>query len=121
MRIRILCLMGLATLMAGTLAAQDIAATWQGTFNLDSDARRMVLDVAKNDKGGWDVPAFHVEFVHDDLHVDSLVLNGADLKFSQRSSVWQCREWRCTALRTGVASSSPRCRMSQSKKYACFC
>jgi len=82
MRIRILCLMGLATLMAGTLAAQDIAATWQGTFNLDSDARRMVLDVAKNDKGGWDVPAFHVEFVHDDLHVDSLVLNGADLKFS---------------------------------------
>jgi len=82
MRIRIFSVLCLAMLLAGTLMAQDIAGTWQGTFHLDSDARRMVLQIAKNDKGAWAVPDFHVEFVHDDLHVDSVVLNGSDLKFS---------------------------------------
>ena len=68
-----------AMLMAAPLVAQDIAATWQGTFNLDSDARRMVLQIAKNNQGGWEVPEFHVEFVHDDLRVipvEHLVVGG---------------------------------------------
>jgi len=86
MRVRTFSLITAAMLMVAPLAAQDIAATWQGTFNLDSDARRMVLQIAKNSQGGWEIPEFHVEFVHDDLHVDSVALNGLNLKFSVAGS-----------------------------------
>jgi squalene-hopene/tetraprenyl-beta-curcumene cyclase len=79
---RIISVIATSVLLASPLVAQDIAATWQGTFNLDSDARRMVLQIAKNSRGGWEAPAFYVEFVHDDLHVDSVVLNGSDLRFT---------------------------------------
>ena len=82
MRMRTFSAIATAMLLAGPLVAQDIAGTWQGDFNLDSDARRMVLQIAKKDQGGWAAPAFYVEFVHDDLHVDSVVLNGSDLKFT---------------------------------------
>jgi len=80
MRMRVFSVIAVAGLLVGPLAAQDIAATWQGTFNLDSDARRMVLQIAKNNQGVWEAPGFYVEFFHDDLHVDSVVLNGSDLR-----------------------------------------
>ena len=82
MRMRIVSVIATSVLLASPLVAQDIAATWQGTFNLDSDARRMVVQIAKNSRGGWEAPAFYVEFVHDDLHIDSVVLNDSDLKFT---------------------------------------
>jgi len=82
MRMRTFSLITVAVLSASPMVAQDIADTWQGTFNVDSDARRMVLQIAKNDRGGWEAPGFYVEFLHDDLHVDSVVLNGSDLKLT---------------------------------------
>jgi squalene-hopene/tetraprenyl-beta-curcumene cyclase len=68
--------------MAGALHAQDLAATWQGIYKTDSDQHRLVLQIAKNDKGNWEASGFFIEFVHDDLHVDSLLVNGSDLRFT---------------------------------------
>ena len=82
MRRRIFHVSALGMLLACTLHAQDLASTWQGTLKSDSDQRRLQLQIAKSDKGVWEATALNIEFVHDDLHVDSLVLNGSDLKFT---------------------------------------
>ena len=58
MRMRIVSVIATSVLLASPLVAQDIAATWQGTFNLDSDARRMVVQIAKNSRGGWKLRRF---------------------------------------------------------------
>jgi squalene-hopene/tetraprenyl-beta-curcumene cyclase len=82
MRRRIFHVSALGMLLACTLHAQDLASTWQGTLKSDLDQRRLQLQIAKSDKGVWEATALNIEFVHDDLHVDSLVLNGSDLKFT---------------------------------------
>jgi squalene-hopene/tetraprenyl-beta-curcumene cyclase len=71
-----------AMLLSGALHAQDLAATWQGTFKTDSDQHRLVLQIAKSEKGNWEAAGFFIEFVRDDLHVDSLIANGSDLRFT---------------------------------------
>jgi squalene-hopene/tetraprenyl-beta-curcumene cyclase len=82
MKRRILLLCAFPLMLAGIVRAQDLAATWQGTFQSESDAHRAVLQIAKNDGGGWQATAFYIEFVHDDLHVDSLLLSGSNLKLT---------------------------------------
>ncbi len=79
MRSRILQLCVFSLLLAGVVRAQDLASTWQGMFRSGSEQRRAVVQIAKNAAGGWQATAFYIEFVHDDLRVDSLILNGSDL------------------------------------------
>ena len=65
-------------LMAGPLSAQKMSVSWQGTFATDGEKHRAVLQMEKTAGGGWKAGAFYIEFFHDDIHIDSLVLNGAN-------------------------------------------
>ena len=71
-------------LMAGPLSAQQKPVSWQGMFAADGEKHRAILQMEKAD-GGWKAGAFYIEFFHDDIHIDSLVVNGANgsaLKFT---------------------------------------
>jgi squalene-hopene/tetraprenyl-beta-curcumene cyclase len=72
----------IATLASGAFHSQDLAATWQGTLPAGGDQHRVVVQIAKKDGGGWAATACYVEFVHEDVHVDSLILNGSNLKLT---------------------------------------
>jgi len=82
----VLRLCAVSLLFAGVVHAQNLASTWQGTFKSDSEDRRAVLQIAKKEDGGWQATAFFIEFMHDDPHIDSLVVNGSDLKLSANSA-----------------------------------
>lgn len=70
-------------LLAGPVCAQQAATTWQGTFVSDGEKHRAVLQMDKTE-GGWKAGAFYIEFTHDDLSIDSLVVNGSVLKFTTK-------------------------------------
>ncbi len=80
----------IAVLMAGPLCAQQPqavskAGVWQGTFVADGEKHRAVLQMEKTEGGGWKAGAFYVEFIHDDMQIDSPAVNGANgsvVKFS---------------------------------------
>jgi hypothetical protein len=82
MRKRSFQICAFTVLLAAALHAQDIASTWQGTFTSGAEQHRAVLQMAKKDGGGWDATAFYIEFFHDDIHIDSLVVDGSTLKLS---------------------------------------
>jgi squalene-hopene/tetraprenyl-beta-curcumene cyclase len=82
MRKRVFQVFAIALLLGCAVHAQDLASTWQGSFKTDSDQRRFVLQITKSDKGGWEPAACYIEFVHDNVHVDSLLVNGSDLKLT---------------------------------------
>jgi squalene-hopene/tetraprenyl-beta-curcumene cyclase len=71
-----------AMLVAGTLNAQDIASTWQGTFTSGAEQHRAVLQKTQKDGGVWEATAFYIEFFPDTIHIDSLVVNGSTVKFT---------------------------------------
>jgi squalene-hopene/tetraprenyl-beta-curcumene cyclase len=77
----ILALCTFALLLPCVLRAQDLAATWQGTYNDGIEPHRAVIQLAKADNGNWSANSFDVEFVRDYLHIDSVTLHGANLKF----------------------------------------
>jgi len=70
-----------ATLVSGTLRAQDLAAIWQGTLPAGEDQHRVVVQIAKKDSG-WDAAQCFVEFLHDGVHVDSVIQHDRDLKLT---------------------------------------
>jgi len=70
-----------AMMLAGPVCAQQTLSTWQGTFASDGEKHRAVLQMEKMD-GGWKAGAFYVEFIHDDMHIDSLVVNGSRVSFA---------------------------------------
>ncbi len=76
-----LALCALALLLPSSLHAQDIAATWQGTFNDGIEPHRAVVQIAKANRG-WSANTFDIEFFHDPLHIDSVTLRGANLKLT---------------------------------------
>lgn len=71
----------LALLLSSVLRAQDISATWQGTFNDGIEPRRAVVQIAKAENSRWVAKTLDIEFLHDPLHIDSVTLKGANLKF----------------------------------------
>ena len=79
---RVFQVCAITMLLVCAVHAQDLASTWQGSFKTDSDQRRFVLQITKSDKGGWEPAACYIEFVLDDIHVDSLLVNGSDLKLT---------------------------------------
>jgi squalene-hopene/tetraprenyl-beta-curcumene cyclase len=73
------CLSLLAATAEAELHAQDFAATWQGTLSAGAEQQRVVIQIAKKDSGGWTPTGCFVEFTHDDMHLDSMVVHGTDL------------------------------------------
>lgn len=71
----------LALLMASGAQAQDLAATWQGKFHADGEERRIAMQIAKSESGGFTATACFIEFLHDPAKVDSLAVDGSKLKF----------------------------------------
>jgi len=65
-------------LLAGPMSAQQASSSWQGTFASDGEKHRAVLQMEKTD-GSWKAKAFYIEFFHDDIHIDSLTVNGPTL------------------------------------------
>jgi hypothetical protein len=82
MRKAILCFCVLAAPLGTALHAQDFAATWQGTLPASPEQHRVVIQIAKKDSGGWTAIGCFVEFTHDDMRVDTMVVQGADLKLT---------------------------------------
>ena len=76
------CLSLLAATAEAELHAQDFAATWQGTLSAGAEQQRVVIQIAKKDSGGWTPTGCFVEFTHDDMHVDSMVVHGTDVKLT---------------------------------------
>jgi squalene-hopene/tetraprenyl-beta-curcumene cyclase len=76
------CLSFLAATLGAELHAQDFAATWQGTLTAGAGQQRVVIQIAKRDSGGWTPAGCYVEFTHDDMHVDSMVVEGTDVKLT---------------------------------------
>lgn len=81
MRNRLLAVCALFPLASGVLRAQDLAAAWQGTIPGPEGSHRVVVQIAKADSGGWGAKCF-VELVHDNPQVDSMVVNGSNLKLN---------------------------------------
>ncbi len=69
----------LAVLACSFVNAQNLTGTWQGTLPAGEDQNRVVLQIAKNDNGGFAVKAFDLEFLHHNPHVDSIIFNGSNL------------------------------------------
>jgi hypothetical protein len=69
-------------LLAGTLHAQDIVSTWQGTFTSRAEQHRAALQIVQKTGGGWEVKAFYLEFFPDAIRIDSLAMSGSTLKFT---------------------------------------
>jgi squalene-hopene/tetraprenyl-beta-curcumene cyclase len=71
-----------AVLLTGSLHAQNLAATWQGTFEADGERRRVEVQISRAEQpDGWQAQAVHIEYFPDDLsHVDSLAVEGPRLK-----------------------------------------
>jgi squalene-hopene/tetraprenyl-beta-curcumene cyclase len=82
MRRSIVQLGALAMVLSSFLNAQDVASIWQGTFTSGREQRRAVLQMSKNNSGGWQPTAYYLEFLHDDLHIDSFSQHGSNLKFT---------------------------------------
>jgi len=81
LRKRVFQVCALATLLAGTLNAQDITSTWQGTIKDGSEARRIVLQISKTSRG-WQATECSIEFFPDAIQVDSLALDASKLRFT---------------------------------------
>jgi squalene-hopene/tetraprenyl-beta-curcumene cyclase len=81
LRRNILQFCAFAALTPVVLHAQNFASVWQGKLPASADQHRVVLQIAKQDDG-WAATACYVEFLHDDVHVDSLAFNGSNLKLT---------------------------------------
>jgi squalene-hopene/tetraprenyl-beta-curcumene cyclase len=69
-----------ALLSAGAAHAQNLAATWQGTFHAGGEERRIVLHIAKGDDGRWAAPDCFIEFLHDPARVESFAVIGSSVE-----------------------------------------
>ena len=48
-------------LFAGTLAAQEIAGTWQGTIKSELGTLRTVLEIGKSEDAGWKAVLYSID------------------------------------------------------------
>jgi squalene-hopene/tetraprenyl-beta-curcumene cyclase len=60
--------------------AQDLAATWQGVLPASAYQHRVVIQIANKEGGGWEAPACYIEFFHDAVQVNSLTVDGPNLR-----------------------------------------
>src|SRR3977135_3875452 len=81
MRRMLLSIIAFATVLGGSLHAQDIAGNWQGTLKVGAGLR-VILHITKRDNGGWNGMMYSIDQGPDGMKVNSLTLAGSDLKFS---------------------------------------
>jgi uncharacterized protein (TIGR03435 family) len=89
MKKRMLGLVALAALFVPTLYAQsaaapapgDLTGNWQGTIKAGGKDVRIVVKIAKTDKG-WSATLFNADQASQSLNASSVTLAGSELKFS---------------------------------------
>ncbi len=80
--ILLIMVVAVVTLSASALHAQDIAGDWQGTLKTMGRDTRIVLHVAKAEKGGWSGLIYYIDDSPEGSPVTSLTLKGADFRFA---------------------------------------
>lgn len=75
-------LVTVAMLSASTLHAQDIAGDWQGTLKVMGPDTRIVLHVAKAEKGGWSGLIYYIGDSPEGSPVTSISVQGPAFKFA---------------------------------------
>ncbi len=70
----------LATLLTGTLRAQDISGDWQGTLKAGPQELRTILQITKAD-GGWKATMYSIDQGADPISVSAVTLEGSTFKY----------------------------------------
>jgi non-heme chloroperoxidase len=76
-----LWIVALALLLGSAVQAQDISGDWQGTLAVDNGLRT-VLQIRKDDNGGWKAIWYSIDQTPEGVPVSSLALQGANLRFA---------------------------------------
>ncbi|MGA8598704.1 MAG: alpha/beta fold hydrolase [Bryobacteraceae bacterium] len=79
---RILLATVLAALVTCFAYAQDIAGDWQGTLKAGPQQLRIILHIAKGDKGDWKAMLYSIDQTPDGIPANSFTLQGSSLKFA---------------------------------------
>jgi uncharacterized protein (TIGR03435 family) len=66
----------------GVAHAQDVAGDWQGALNMGGGNLRMVMKVAKSDKGGLSAKLYNADRATQPMNASSVTLNGSTFKVS---------------------------------------
>ncbi len=87
MRAKIISLVAftaIALSSGGSLHAQDISGTWQGTLHNGSTGidRRLVLHIERNESGDWSGTFFTIDLTGDPIPLASVTLRGSDFGYS---------------------------------------
>ena len=77
-----LCLVAMFAIFVPALRAQDIVGDWQGTLDLGGGKLRMVVKVAKGDKGGLSAKLYNADRGTQPASASSVTLSGSTFKFS---------------------------------------
>ena len=76
-----LCLVALAGILGTAARAQEFAGDWQGTLKISGGQIRMVVKVAKTDKG-WTAKLYNADRATPPMNASSVTVDGSTLKFS---------------------------------------
>ena len=82
MRTTMSWIVGLLTLAASSLYAQDISGDWQGALKTPAAELRIVLHIAKETGGGWKATLFSIDQGPDGFAANSVTLQGPTLRFA---------------------------------------
>jgi non-heme chloroperoxidase len=87
MRAKIISLLAftvITLISGGSLRAQEISGTWQGTLHNGATGvdRRLVLHIAKSESGGWSGTFFTIDLTGDPIPLASVTLRGLDFEYS---------------------------------------
>ena len=77
---KMLWVAALATLLTGTLYAQDITGNWQGTLKAGPQELRTILQVTKAD-AGWNATMYSIDQGADPIPVSAISLEGSTVKY----------------------------------------
>lgn len=65
--------------------AQNISGQWQGTFRRDSKDLRIVVEIKKENDGGWKALFHSIDQITEVIAADTVILDGSSLRLSAES------------------------------------
>jgi hypothetical protein len=71
------------TIVAGTLAAQNLSGSWQGTLQ-GKVPQRLILQVVKTQSSGWEATLYRIDQSGEPESVPSVKVSGSELKLGLR-------------------------------------
>jgi hypothetical protein len=71
------------TIVAGTLAAQNLSGNWQGTLQ-GKVPQRLILQVVKTQSSGWEATLYRIDQSGEPESVPSVKVSGSELKLGLR-------------------------------------